>query len=181
MRAADDATHTANINSFRTNSHPITQTYLSRLTPHSIADVINDSSWRVAPIIVTGNAKRMAISNVQSVQFGKLNNLQIFTWNQPLSVSSTLQASDQNKLYENITELTGWFVQGVPAHLTSNINPSKGLADGTHVILHSITLPQDANIATINSEIEGATPGSIISLHCTPTSVNVIIPNIKPK
>jgi len=135
----------------------------------------------VAPIVVTGNAERMAISNVQSVRFGQSLNLPIFTWRQPLSASSTLQPSDQTLLYENISELTGWFVQGAPAHLTSNINPRKGLANGTHVILHSLTLPREANIAAINSEISAATPGSFISLHCTPTSVNVTIPNIKPQ
>jgi len=58
MRAADDAAHTSNINSFRTNSHPITPTFLSTLNPLSIDDVTNDPSWRVAPIVVTGNAER---------------------------------------------------------------------------------------------------------------------------
>jgi len=47
--------------------------------------------------------------------------------------------------------------------------------------MHSITLPREANIAAINSQIAAATPGSIISLHYTPTSVNVTIPNIKPQ
>ena len=68
--------------------------------------------------------------------------------------------------------------QGAPAHLTANINPSKCLANGTQVILHSLLLPHDANIGAINAQNATATPGSIIALDCTPTTVNVTIPNI---
>ena len=61
MRAAEDTIHTANINSFRTNSNPVTTNFLSTLQPLTAADVIEDSSWRQAPIVVTSNSERMAI------------------------------------------------------------------------------------------------------------------------
>ena len=51
----------------------------------------------------------MAISNVQLIRFGKMNKVPIFSWKQPLSASTTLQTSDQILLYDNISELTGWF------------------------------------------------------------------------
>ena len=178
MRAADDAIHTENINSFRTMRNPVTSNFLSSLQPLTVEDVLDDPSWREAPIVVTGNSERMAISRVQAIRFGQMHDLPIFTWRQPLSANCTLKPDDQKLLYDNISELTGWFVQGAPAHLTSNINPSKGLANGTAVVLHSLTLAHETNVAAINSQIELALPGSIISLDYAPTSVNVIVSSL---
>ena len=178
MRAADDAIHTENINSFRIIRNPVTSNLLSSLHPLTVEDVLDDPSWREAPIVVTGNSERMAISRVQAIRFGQMHNLPVFTWRQPLSANCTLKPDDQKLLYDNVSELTGWFVQGAPAHMTSNINPSKGLANGTAIVLHSLTLAHEANVAAINSQIAIALPGSIICLEYPPTSVNVIVSSL---
>ena len=178
MRAAEDLLHTNNIDRFRSQSHPVNSLFLSNLKVLCSEDLINDPSWQFVPIVVTSNSERMAVSKVQVIRFGQMHHRPILTWHQPLAVTSTLQQKHQTILYENISELTGWFVEGAPAHLTSNIKPSKRLANGTEVILHSITLPREANISDIEAEISSALPGTIISLPCAPTSVNVIVPHI---
>ena len=86
--------------------------------------------------------------------------------------------TDEQVLYDNIDELTGYFVEGAPAYLTTNINPSKHLANGTQVLLHSLTLPCLANMEAIRAKTINECPGTVIPLGCIPLSVNVRVSNI---
>ena len=179
MRAADDAEHTLNIDLFRTNPFPVTPNFLKSLRPLTALDVNQDPSWKDAQIVVTNNAERLSITKVQVIRFSKSRSIPIVSWRQPLSASSKLSDEDRNVLYENIDELTGWFLCGAPAHLTTNVNPAKHLANGTEVVLHSLCLSSDVDGSVINEQLKKATPGTIVTLPSPPTSVNVIVQGIR--
>jgi len=185
MRAAEDVEHTLNIESFRTNPVPVTSTFLKSLRPLTTLDVNQDPSWMDAPVVVTTNAERLSIIKAQVIRFSKARSIPVISWRQPLSATCKLSENDKNVLYEIIDKLVGWFAYGAPVHLTTNINPSKHLANGTEVTQCSVTsvlcFPTELDHADLNEQLKGAIPGSKITLSCVPTSVNVIVHGINKR
>jgi hypothetical protein len=71
------------------------------------------------------------------------------------------------------------FAPGAPAILTENINPTLGLANGSAVVLHSLSIhPND--LPDIEQRIARAVPGEIVLLTMPPLSVNVHIKSLAP-
>ena len=145
-------------------------------------DFKKDESWRSATIVVTSNAERHRHNFNMANMFAMHYDTPILTWRNPLSGFGATNLSDMftEFVYSNWSEdLISIFVAGAPAFLTTNINPSKGLANGTKVRLHSITLDPDGDAlvnARIVERINSARPGELIDLGTNvPLSVNVVL------
>ena len=67
----------------------------------------------------------------------------------------------------------GVFVKGAPAFLSSNIQPTKGLANGSAVTLHSLTFADPVEQQRCNDRICSTSSGAIIELPYIPSSINV--------
>ena len=145
-------------------------------------DFVKDESWRSATIVVTSNAERHSHNLNMAKMFAMHYDTPILTWKNPLSGAgaNNLSTMVTDFVYSNWSEdLISTFVAGAPAFLTTNINPSKGLANGTKVRLQSITLDPDGDVfenARILARIISARPGELIDLGTNvPLSVNVVL------
>jgi hypothetical protein len=74
-------------------------------------------------------------------------------WNRPLLVEERLQMVESDPCFWQ------YFVAGANAFLTNNINTNLGLANGTQVQLHSLTLSSEEQICEVEAQIEGSLPG----------------------
>jgi hypothetical protein len=75
------------------------------------------------------------------------------------------------------SSLWNYFAVGAPVSLCSNINPLRGLANGTWGHLHSITFTSDQRKIQFESDYDSTPPGSIITLDPQAVhSVNVKFP-----
>jgi hypothetical protein len=83
-------------------------------------------------------------------------------------------------LYKQERGLWGIFVAGAPGFLTQNINPTKGLANGTSVTYESISFDEEEDeeeirIATL--QIVTAKPEEVVVLQINPYTINVLVPS----
>jgi hypothetical protein len=71
------------------------------------------------------------------------------------------------------------FVPGAPGVLTENLSPAVGLANGTAIVMHSITV-EPADLANLHARLAAAAPGEIVLLQRPPLSINVHITSLAP-
>lgn len=132
MRAAEDSVHSALLEQIRF-PRPGKPRIPLNLREHyktlTAADMKQDSSWEFAPIIVTTNNERANINSYQSKRWAQVHQLPRISWRYEISgsLSSKIPPAMKEHLYETVPQLTGYFVQGAPGYLSSNINPSKNL------------------------------------------------------
>jgi len=180
MRAAEDPAHGAMLDRLR---WPVGQqsrvdlNYIRSLKVLSADDVRNDPSWATAPVIVSSNHMRRAVNDAVSRSFARLHGQHRFIWRTPLTGSPACFFTKENEdyMYERYPGLTGFFVRGAPALLTSNTNPGLGLANGTAVIMHSLALDDKEDHATINDLLRRSEPTDI-PLKYQPTYIAVRVP-----
>jgi len=108
--------------------------YFKQLRTLSIVDVTENLDWATAPIIVTSNRMRVAINDERSKLFAWIHGRRRFRWRIPLCDTSLPQQT-RDYLYDHNLALHGWFVEGAPAIITTNINSLLGLANGTKLSL----------------------------------------------
>lgn len=78
----------------------------------------------------------------------------------------------------------GFFFAEAPGFLTQNINPTKGLANGTSVTYESISSNEDENkddIRLATLQIVTARPGEVVVLRINPYTINVHVPAANPE
>jgi hypothetical protein len=177
MRAAEDVVHTDFINQIRDISlpNPVTHRLIDHFKTLSANDIKNDSSWADAPIIVSGNIERHSLNRKQAQKFAVRHGLPVLMWRKELcgTWATELPQDALELLYDMNPQLTGIFVQGAPCNLTSrNINPDKGLANGSPGIMHSICLGSDIEPNIYQDRINRALPGQIIQIPI-PYAINV--------
>ena len=63
---------------------------------------------------------------------------------------------------QKIPQLKSMFVTGAPAHLTRNLNPLRGCANGTPVITHSLTFATKEQEASVTALIAVADPDEVL-------------------
>jgi hypothetical protein len=149
MRAANDSAHTAMLDRLRwppADQDRVDIDYINRLKVLSVDDVRSDPSWATTPVIVNTNLLRHAINATVSANFARLVGQSRIIWRTPVIGKYASHLTDSNLvyLYERYPGLSGLFVAGAPAMLTTNINPTLGLANGTAVMMHSLCLhPED--------------------------------------
>ena len=156
MRAADDPSHTEMLEQMRNppkNKSRIPIAAINRLKTISQRDIQEDPSWASAPIVVTGNKERILLNEFQSRMWSVRHRRPRFVWRCQLSEQNpdmvNLTTLQRNYIYENYPQFTGYFVENAPGYLLENINPTIGLANGTPISYHSLTLDSRENIQRI--------------------------------
>lgn len=193
-RSAGDPAHTARVSSLRSlDSHPVTDTVTHALRPITAADVEDDPTWadpRHTRVLVGTNYARMYYNRVMASVFAKANNRYVFAWRNQFTPATLrllgASASDEGvqsiagdiaALYE---EMTSYFVVGAPCMLMANVNPGKGLANGTAAVYHSLHL-DDATAQYVQSELSKQLPfGSVILLPRPPIAINISLEKMNP-
>jgi hypothetical protein len=183
MRAAGDVKHAELLAHLRSTSDiPIPRRSLEILKTLSENDIQQDPEWTRATIVVTSNEERYRIIEQQSILLARQNGCPRILWNKPINgiVAHSLTVDDTNFIYTNYTQFTGVFVEGAPAYLQDNINPRKGLSNGTPVTLHSLVLDPNEDVARVmrhmmNPQLED------VRLQFNPLYVLVKVPNADSK
>lgn len=131
------------------STQPIDDEIVQKLTKKKLTekDIIEDSEWACAPIVVTLNEVRTSLNYDMAVRFAKVRRLPIIIWRLPISgeraTSMTVEEIDQ--LYKQERGLWGIFVAGAPGFLTQKINPTKGLANGASITYESTYFNEEEN------------------------------------
>ena len=141
-------------------------------------DMDADPTWKYAPILTATNSERIQIVHQKATLFAKEQNTFLFRWrnnikewkNKPLLSEERLDVHDKEPCFWQ------YFVADSDAFVNSNINTNLGLANGTPVKLHSLTLESEDELEAVHSQMRSSPPGSTITLKHPPVSVNVSIP-----
>ena len=107
----------------------------------SLAPVLDDiasydpteEEYRFGPFVVLSNAERQFINSEKMMEYAKLHKLPILRWK--LRVPG-LDLDDA--LYDHEPGLWGYFVEGAPIQLNVTINSSRGVANGSPALMHSL-------------------------------------------
>lgn len=176
----DDPQHTALIESFQRvdkEQSPLNDDFIRHLETKYLTpqEVRLDHSWMDATIIVPSNQQRHFLLPHLVSHFALRHGKPIIRWRYQIPHASRLEQEHVEALYRLFPELTGYFVQGAPVFMTSNLNPNKGMANGTAATLHSLSWDSVSHVAEMTLKVQNAAPGEIIDLEVLPLSVNVEI------
>ncbi len=185
MRAMNDPLHMDFLEKLRsTTTNPklkLTE-ILERIKVITKEDVERDPSWMIAPVVVTSNEERFRINEERSRIFSMKNNYPRIIWYQPIVgiVANGLDQGQINYLYATCPRFKGIFVYGVPGFLKMNINPKRGLTNGTPITLHSLILdPREKRKKLMAAILKGRTEDIVLKYN--PKYVLVKITNANPE
>jgi len=178
MRAQGDDDHIKAVEALSDMSvlHPVTEGFLRSLPVLKREDIASDTTWIEAPIGVTNNDERDIINTVQVVRYARSHGKPVIRFRLPLTGAAQRIMEQHAGLIDSCydrfeSKLHGFFAEGAPATLTENLAPSKGLANGTPVRMHALTLSSESDW----DRIRNATPGQVITLSEPPLAVHVRI------
>lgn len=121
---------------------PVSIPFLRSLKVLSKKDC-EDLRWRFAPHAVLSNRERHAINALQMRSWAEYHHVPLLKWRRPLPRGyAHLTAGEAERLYQNEPSLWGSFALGAPAILTQNVNPTRGITNGTMCTFHSVTWKQ---------------------------------------
>lgn len=92
-----------------------------------------DRHYQFGPFVVLSNAERHLINRQKMREHASLYRLPILRWKWPLAGLDI-----DSELYEHEPGLWGYFVEGAPVQINVNINSSRGVANGSPALMHSI-------------------------------------------
>ena len=156
MRAAKDPKHAAMVNQIRSpasENERIPFDSINSLEFLKASDLKNDPSWLLGPYIVTTNLQRHALNHLLSEVYARHHCLPRFTWKVEFKCNVELTGREKAYIYENYPQLTKTFVKGTPGFITHNINPGRGLANGTPIVYESIVLDEEDEPLEIYAQI----------------------------
>ena len=186
VRAAGDPAHSARLAKMRDLSvkQPVGDEVISYLrgsvlTAADLAEV--DNPWLDAPVCVTSNAERHNLTPILAQRYALLHGVPIITWNLPATglILTRMRegAGNEDAAFTLESGLVAIFVAGAPAYITENIHPSLGLANGTLVRLHSLSLSQTGfELGEIETLLANTSAGQRVHLPSPPAFVNVSLP-----
>ncbi|KAK3289326.1 hypothetical protein CYMTET_3225 [Cymbomonas tetramitiformis] len=158
VRAASDPANMDFIQRCRSEKQPIQQSDLDRLRVLTTSDIQMDRDWLFATVAVTGNRQRQAVNDVRAQHFARLRGQPVIRWKRDIA-TTLLDSEHAEVLRAEFPDLIGTFVAGAPGIILNNdLNPSRGLANGTPAEFHSLIL-QDASKSTDAGKINNAGPG----------------------
>lgn len=160
MRAPDDPTHIANLSKLR-DHEPIDRDMLDSVNTLTRDDISEDPEWEKAPILVARNKDRHAINEFKARRFARSIGMPVLVW----TYTDEINAATSQPVHEYDHEARFFFVPGAPCHMTRNICPLLGHANGTDCTLHSI-VPRGSDAATIHNVINATAPGQLVKIRC---------------
>jgi hypothetical protein len=195
QRAADDLDWQQRvINPLRDTScqYPVSATLLDSLRPLTSADypppspsLAPSTSFINAPIVTSLNRARCFYIRTLSYHFATYHKVPVFYWFNPHPHPTTRLPSPPLPMYGELAssfpQLQSFFAPGMPATLTSNINPSCGLANGTSVVFRGLVFDihgENAQLSQQALEIyQNAQPGHTYLLPIHPDAILVSLPS----
>ena len=143
IRAAEDLNHQHIQKFFREPRLGLRPVAASKLLEHlkvlSADDIVRDKGWLDASIVVTDNNKRRAINHDQARRHSLRCKHPVVMWRNMVD-AKTSAAFQSCAIKYNVTvstvmdqhnELWSYFVPGAPVRLTQNLNPARGLSNGS--------------------------------------------------
>lgn len=152
--------------------YPVTSDIVQYLTNRivTVDDIESpDFPYLSAPIVVTSNNERIGANTVRMERFARDHGIPILRWRNTLSEAIDMMLkSDPSKEMHTFrlftTELHQYFCQGAPIHLNRNINPVRGLANGTSGLLYGLTFASNVDYEAVMEKVQHAQPGEIIDI-----------------
>jgi hypothetical protein len=92
-----------------------------------------EQEYRFGPFVVLSNAERHCINRLKMIEYAKLHRVPIIRWRRPIK---GLEIGSE--LYEHEPALWGYFVEGAPVQIVVNVNSSRGVANGSPALMHSL-------------------------------------------
>ena len=191
VRAAEDKQQMETLSSLRSfNGNQVSSNLLQSLIQNNTLNkedfkesqnIDSYNNWATAPLAVTSNCERDHLMFIRAQIWAKIMGQPIITWN--IQCRGTLfnyltESYSIKEIFHNQSGLIGIFVQGAMSYITENINPAKGLANGTTVYMHSLSFSEkdmqtnDYNIFL--SELQVFSPGQQIHISkIIPLFINV--------
>ncbi len=184
MRAASDPDHMKFLDTLRSTDpdrQAKTLELIQKIKVISKRDIEQDPAWMNAPIVVTSNEERFRINDLQTIALAKRTNCPRIIWFKPIMgiVKSGIDQNQVNYVYATSRQFKGVFVAGAPGFLMTNINPKRGLTNGTPVTLHSLVLhPLEDRQRVLTAITNGY--GEDVQLQYNPHCILVEITNADP-
>ena len=177
-----DPVQTAIIESMRSTDplvFPITPKLMSQYKEITVEDVRSNLRWETTMIITMLNIVRHEINRLRTLRFALITGQPIIMWRNPFcgKQAAGLCVEEKEMLYSSHQALTSKFVVRLRSACQDNINPRKGLSNGTGVELHSLTLDPREDLKQLLKRLEKAEPAEEIALLYPPISVNVELLN----
>ena len=142
-----------------------------------------DESWNFAPVGVLSHVERDTVNMLQARAFAAHHGLLLIRWRLPLCGANalTLDGSEESELYDHeAAGFWGYFVVGAPGILNDNLAVALKLANGTHVTMHSLTMPEECE--GLDELIDGLEEGATeLELPMPPKSINVVPHSLTPE
>ena len=182
QQRSKDPKHSAMLQYFRDNPKaPVSDEMLKTFQEKILceADFAKDKAWHRAAIVVQTNATRDRLNKGLAKVYGKTHGVPVVRWKLNFGGNISHMTVDQlNAIYERNECLYAYFVQGGPAYLTVNINPSRGLANGTALIQRRLCFDTEEKQAEYQALIDKAEPGEIVTLPFAPSAVIMAVPSL---
>ncbi len=180
-----DANHTAFLNHMRAHpDEPIGEEQLDILRKKILTrdDFERDAELYDAPIIVTNNKLRETLNLHMAKEFGKRKGVPVLRWRIKITGSGARACTmeELELIARHFDCLFAIFVQDGPCYLTNNINPAKGLANGTAAIMRRLVFETQEQHDECKAQISAAAPGELVDLLFDPIAVMVNVPSMSP-
>jgi len=179
VRAAHDEKHISIINRIRQINPPMEDIIAEIQRDYQVLSkelIERDPLFLSCEIAVTTNNQRFYINQSQSKAFARRNNTCRFTWKENICgthITHLKHQSSVNSLYINEPSLTCYFVANAPGSIRENINPSRGLTNGTTVTLHSLVLDDREDKGCVADAMLNSPIDTDIVLRFPPKYINV--------
>lgn len=180
QRAKDDPSHIQHILrlSDLTKRHPVDHTFINYLKSKQLkleeTNTVN-SKWNLEACVLTASNVERAMMNKRRAALYAMIKAEIMII-YPLHSSDASKLDDDELQYalNHYPETTGVFVRGAPAVLTENLQPEKGLSNGTMCYLSGLFFnPKDEGYNDTMETINNAAPGDIVRLSIQPSYIIV--------
>ena len=131
------------------------------------------SPWFKAPILVLTHRERHSLTHHAAIRFAKATGKAVIRWRS--DAKGWQQSPPKHLEHEAYADpcFYEYFVEGADGFLTATVSKQLGLVNAQSFKCHSLTLAHDEQQSDLNSRIQSASPGDIITLPQEPLSVNI--------
>mgnify|MGYP001792549886 CR=1 FL=1 len=149
---------------------------MSLYKPLTSRDVQQDPSWQFAPFLVSTNREKVQISHLQSIQFAHNQRTHIIRWpNKYSNWKGAPEEESERMAAARDPAFFQYFVPNAPAFITTNLNTSLGLANGTQITIRSL-IPSSKEQEDFITHHQHVQPyGTVITLQEPPYAIGITI------
>jgi hypothetical protein len=103
-------------------------------------DVVADSSWLLAPVLVSTDHERMNSTKEKAILWAKAKKTHVYKWSENVSkhVNPVSPQKIQQTIMESISNFWQKFVEGAPAYLSETSKGKLVLVNESPVTMHCL-------------------------------------------